>query len=133
MTKVKKMAKRAAEPFYNLFLRWRYPFSLPEDICIPLGIEAQRSVDFAEFMHLLTTPQGCPRYLRRFMPRDKAEALFMNAKKKERFKNESLYSFYFGHTWVEFVLQFDVESRLRRVYMHNKDLKDDGLEIRILN
>lgn len=64
------------------------------------------------------------------MPRSEAEALFISAVKKERFRYESMYSYYFSDSWMEFVLHFDQQSRLRRVYLQHRDLKqEEGIEI----
>ncbi|MFT4553817.1 MAG: hypothetical protein ACI9S8_002459 [Chlamydiales bacterium] len=114
----------------KLFLRLRYPVSLPEDVIDALGIEASHSIDFQEFMEVLSNPRCNPKNLSRFMPRRKAEALFTAAVKKERFRHESLYSYYFSDSWVEFVLHFDNDSRLRRLYIHHKDLcEEQGVEL----
>ncbi|MFN4175009.1 MAG: hypothetical protein ACK4HV_07910, partial [Parachlamydiaceae bacterium] len=42
-----------------------------------------------------------------------------NAVKKERFNQKTLFSYYFNQGWVEFMLQFDDESRLRRLYLYH--------------
>jgi hypothetical protein len=114
----------------KLFLRLRYPVSLPEDVIEALGIEVPHSIDFKEFMCVLTSQKCTPKNLLRFMPRRKAEALFTSAVRKECFRNESLYSYYFHESWVEFVLHFDQDSRLRRVYIQHKDLfEEEGVEL----
>lgn len=115
---------------FKLFLRFRYPVSLPEDVIDALGIEASHSINFQEFMEVLSNPRCNPKNLSRFMPRRKAEALFTTAVRKERFRHESLYSYYFRDSWMEFVLHFDNDSRLRRVYIQHKDLcEEEGVEL----
>ena len=54
------------------------------------------------------------------------------ALRKERFSSSSLYSFYFNEGWLEFELQFDADSLLRRVYLHHKLIQDeDTFELRL--
>ncbi len=57
------------------------------------------------------------------MPREQAERVFSGATCKERFKQESLYSYYFYEGWIEFVLIFDDDSRLRRLYLLHQYLE----------
>ena len=57
------------------------------------------------------------------MPREQAEETFRLAKRKEKFKQNSLFSYHFKRGWIEFNLQFDEQSRLRRLYICHKDLK----------
>lgn len=54
------------------------------------------------------------------MDRSQAEKAFEKAKRKERFGNNSLFSFYFTQGWLEFELQFDESELLRRIYIHHK-------------
>lgn len=54
------------------------------------------------------------------MNRTQAEKAFEKAKRKERFGNNSLFSFYFTQGWLEFELQFDESELLRRIYIHHK-------------
>lgn len=116
--------------FAQLLQRWRYPVSLPGDVLGALGIEACDSIGFREFLKVLVDPSRNPKNLVRFMPRRSAEALFSLAVRKERFRNESLFSFYFQDSWVEFVLHFDEASRLRRVYVQHQDLDaEEGVEL----
>ena len=88
-----------------------------------------RSIKFADFLQLLSSSDCRPRNLCRFMDREKAESFFSNAVKKERFNCESLFSYYFCGTWVEFVLYFDEHSRLRRLYVQHRDFQEEGVEI----
>lgn len=64
------------------------------------------------------------------MPRNEAEAAFKNASRTERFKQNTLCSYYFNEGWMEFILQFDNQARLRRIYLQHKDIdQDSGVEI----
>lgn len=106
----------------RFFLRFRYPFSLPEDIASALGIQTQR-ISFTKLISNVTHPDYRPGNLTRFMPRSQAERAFQTALRKEKFQNDSLFSYYVNGAWVEFTLHFDTESRLRRLYLRYKDLK----------
>lgn len=111
------------ENVLHLFARLRYPVSMPEDIASDLGLEISNSLNFKEFMERLTDPTHRPKKLTRFMPREQAEKTFRLAKRRERFQQNSLFSYQFKGGWIDFALQFDEQSRLRRLYIHHKDLK----------
>jgi len=120
------------ESLSRFFLRFRYPVSLPEDVANALGVQISNFVTFTEFFNYLTCPLCQPTRLQKFMPRDLAERAFAHAQCKEHFKNDSLFSFYFSEGWVEFVLQFDGNSKLRRIYLQHKNIDQDlGIEIRL--
>lgn len=124
--------KKALEALYRLFLRFRYPVTLPEDIAQDLGIGASNFLSFDQFVRCLTSPSCCPTRLIRFMPREKAEETFKAAQRTERFKQNTLISYYFSEGWMEFILHFDEQSRLRRVYIQHKEIeKEQGVEIRL--
>lgn len=115
---------------YRFSVRFRYPVSLPEDVAQALGINASNYLTFEEFVNQLVQPSCRPTKLTKFMPRDEAEAAFQTALRKERFKHNSLYSYYFSEGWMEFVLFFDEHSRLRRIYLqHKKISQEEGVEI----
>lgn len=115
---------------FHFFLRFRYPVSLPEEIASDLGVDTPNSLTFQEFINRITSPSCRPKKLSKFMSRDQAEQAFQSACFKERFQKNSLYSYYFNEGWMEFVLKFDDQSRLRRVYIHHKTIHhDDGIEI----
>ena len=66
------------------------------------------------------------------MSREKAEEAFYGAPLKEKFQNNTLVSYCFTEGWVEFILQFDDQSKLRRIYLQHKNIKHDrGLEIQL--
>ncbi len=114
----------------RIFIRWRYPVSLPEDIAGALGVPLSNRMSFEEFVGLLTSPTCCPSRLIKYMPRHQAEDAFRNALRKEKFNHLTLFSYYFNEGWMEFVLQFDDQSRLRRIYIQHKNItQDSGIEI----
>jgi hypothetical protein len=121
---------KAFDHLCRFFLRFRYPVSLPEDVAQALGLEISNYVTFEQFISRLSSPTFKPSRLMKFMPREKAEEAFQNAQSKERFKSTSLFSFYFSQGWMEFVLEFDDQSRLRRLYLHHKIIQEErGKEI----
>ena len=104
--------------------------SLPEEIADALGVDICNSLRFKKILNLLTSPECKPTTLKRFMPRDLAEEAFQGALLKEHFLQSSLFSFYFPEGWMEFELQFDEQSRLRRIYVHHKLISlPKGVEI----
>ncbi len=108
--------------------RFRYPVSLPEEIGIALGITASNFTPFDTFFKSLTTLKQTR--LNKFMNREMAEAAFKNACIRERFCRHTLCSYFFKEGWIEFILQFDQEARLRRIYILHKEIKSDaGIEI----
>lgn len=117
------MKKRIFKPFYHLINRYRYPVSMPEDVAADLGLNITNKLSFQEFINCLTDPNYRPAKLTRFMPREEAEDIFRLAIRKERFQQNSLFSYHFKGGWMEFILQFDDQSRLRRLYICYKDLK----------
>jgi hypothetical protein len=117
---------KALDHLYRFFLRFRYPVSLPEDIADALGLPLSNFVTFKEFVRQLLNPSSRPTRLTKFMPRDQAEAAFKSARRIEHFKQKTLFSYYFSEGWMEFVLLFDDQSRLRRVYLQHKQLEQEG-------
>lgn len=113
----------------RFLLRFRYPATLPEDIAADLGFNTSNFITFKEFVEKLTSHR-CSQRLTRFMPREAAEAVFQSALRKERFRMNSLFSYYFHEGWLEFILQFDAEGRLRRIYLQHKLIRSEtGIEI----
>lgn len=110
--------------FSSLFTRLRYPFSTPEDIATDIGLNITNKLTFDEFIYCLTRPGHRPTKLTKYMPRAQAEMVFRAALRKESFRHNSLYSYYFKGGWMEFLLHFDEQSRLRRLYICHKTLKD---------
>lgn len=111
------------QAFLHLWIRFRYPVSMPEDVSSDLGLSLKNSLKFPEFIHCLIDPRHRPSKLTRFMPREEAEEIFRLAKRKERFKQNTLFSYHFKGGWMEFNLHFDEQSRLRRLYICHKDLQ----------
>lgn len=94
--------------------RFRHPVSLPEDVAKDIGISVSNNLDFNEFLEYLSS--NCrPTKLRKFMPRQEAEAAFNSALKKENFNSNTLFSYYFNKGWLVFALHYDREGRLRRL------------------
>lgn len=117
---------------YRFLIRFRYPVTLPEEIAEALGVSIPNSLNFDELVHKLTCHTCRPTKLCKFMPRNQAEAAFKTAQRKERFKSNSLFSFYFNEGWLEFVLQYDDDSRLRRMYIQHKIIQEErGIEIQL--
>ena len=123
---------KALDVLSRFFLRFRYPISMPEDVATALGIHISNYVTFHEFVSHLASPTCRPTRLSKFMSREKAEEAFFGAPLKEKFRNNTLVSYCFTEGWVEFILQFDDNSKLRRIYLQHKDIKQDrGLEIQL--
>lgn len=121
---------KVLDVLYRVFLRFRYPVSLPEDVADALGVQVSNFLSFEEFVNQLISPSCRPTRLKKYMPRAEAEAAFHGALRKERFKQNTLFSYYFNEGWMEFVLLFDEHSRLRRVYLqHKKITRQEGIEI----
>lgn len=114
----------------KIYCRLHYPVSLPEEVAEALGILAPNHLSFEIFIQLLRSPEGRPTKLYKYMSRDEAEQAFQTALKKEMFKKTSLFSYYFSGGWLGFFLQFDDQSRLRRMYLQHKDL-NRGEEVEI--
>lgn len=128
----KEYCMKFIDLFSSLVVRFRYPVSLPEDIAKALGLKLSNRVCFDEFVSQLTNPQIRPTKLTKFMPRDLAELAFQNAPRKECFKKNTLCSYYFNEGWLEFALEFDELSRLRRIYIHHRKISmDQGVELRL--
>jgi hypothetical protein len=114
-------------------LRFRYPVSLPEDIAEALGLPLANSLSFNDFILQLCQPACPPTRLSRFMPREEAEKSFLKAVRKERYAGKTVLSYYFSEGWMEIILQFDKESRLRRVYLHHREIPSErGVELRLI-
>ena len=121
---------KAMDQLYRVFIRFRYPVSMPEDIANALGVDISNSVTFNQFVDRLTHPTFKPTRLRKFMTREKAEEAFKGAQSKDRFIRSSLFSFYFAEGWLDFTLEYDEHALLRRVYVNHKNIKHDrGVEL----
>lgn len=105
------------ESLTRLVSRFRYPVSLPEDVAHDLGMSLPNTLNFQEFLKLLSSPHHRPTKLRKFMSRRRAEQTFELALKKESFHSSSLFSYYFNKSWLVIALYFDEQDRLRRVYL----------------
>jgi hypothetical protein len=108
----------------RLLVRFRYPFSVPADIASALGIHTSHFITFNKLISYLTNPACKPATLSKYMPRSQAERAFTTALRKERFQSDSLFSYHINGNWLEFVLHFDDQARLRRLYIFHKDFKE---------
>src|SRR5689334_9523488 len=121
---------KAIDLISRFLARLRYPVSLPEDIADALGINLSNALSFKEFVRQLAAPTLKPTTLCKFMLRDQAEKVFCNAPCQERFGQSTLISYYFNEGWLEFVLKFDNQCRLRRIYLHHKEIpNEEGIEL----
>lgn len=121
---------KAIDCLFRFFQRFRYPVSLPEEVADALGVKLSNFITFQEFVDQLQNPTCRPTKLIKFMPREKAEEAFRGALRKELFPQNSLFSYYFSEGWMEFVLLFDEQSRLRRIYLRHKQIsQEEGIEI----
>ncbi|HRD55943.1 MAG TPA: hypothetical protein PLC42_06055 [Parachlamydiaceae bacterium] len=123
---------KALDLLSRFFLRFRYPISMPEDVATALGVPISNYITFKEFISCLASPSCKPTKLVKFMPREKAEEAFGKASLKEKFQNNTLISYCFSEGWVEFILHFDDNAKLRRIYLQHKWIEQDrGLEIEL--
>lgn len=121
------------KPFHRiarLFARFRYPVSLPEDVAEALGVNVSNFLTFDELIKKLTSCDSNPLRLAKYMPRREAELAFSHATCIERFGRKTLISYYFSEGWIEFVLEFDADTLLRRLYLRHKDIEEEeGIEV----
>lgn len=112
----------------RLIARFRYPVSLPEDVALALGVDLSNSLTYDNFVNRLCT--CLPTRVCKFMPREEAERAFKTATHRERFQRNTVCSYDFNQGRVIFVLKFDEEGKLRRMYLQHKEImSDQGLEI----
>ena len=117
---------------FRLIVRFRYPVTLPEDVAVALGVDISNFITFDEFIQRLTSPKCIPTRIERYMPRESAEKAFQRAQREERFHRTTLYSYFFNEGWLEFKLEFDADSRLRRLYLQHRTIAEEGrVEIHI--
>lgn len=120
-------------PFAKFWQRVRYPAALPQEIADDLGVALPERFSFDDFLTTLARPISPPSRLRRFMPRSLAEAPFNKAQLKERFKENTLFSYYFNEGWIIFILSFDSQGRLRGIQIRHERLKQEEGVILPLN
>ncbi len=121
---------RSFDRLTRLLARFRHPFSLPEDVTETLGIQVSNFLSFDELINKMASSRCNPLSLAKYMPRREAEAAFRHATCVEKFGEKTLVSYFFPEGWVEFVLKFDKESRLRRIYLLHKGIdNEEGVEI----
>jgi hypothetical protein len=116
--------------FARIMQRLRFPVTLPQDITQALGIKLPDPLSFDEFFKNLITTDSIPSKLSKWMPRSQAEAPFYRAQRKERFHENTIFSYYFNEGWLIFILRFDDQGRLRGLQMRHERIKgDEGIQI----
>lgn len=119
--------------FSRLLMRFRYPVALPVDVAEALGIEESCFLSLEALLDCIKNKERTPKHLHKYMGREDAEAVFSQASCSERFSRNTLFAFQFNKQWLEFSLQFDEESRLRRLYLRHPSLpEENGIEIPLM-
>lgn len=113
------------------FARFRYPFSMPEEVGQDIGLDINNQITFNHFINILANPAFHPSRVYKYMSRDEADALFAHAFRSDRFQTKSLFYYYFKQGWVEFEMTFDATGRLRRMLIQNKMIAEDSIEIKL--
>lgn len=109
---------------------FRHPLSLPEDIGYALSFQVSNFISVHQLLEIIIDEHFLVKNLSRFMPREQAELFFHKAITKDYFLDRSIFSFSFQNELVEFVLEFDSLSRLRRLYLrHPSILIQKGKEL----
>lgn len=122
--------KKPLDHLARFFARFWYPVTLPEDVTETLGVEVSNFLSFDELIKRITESNCNPLRLSKFMPRKDAESAFKHATCIEHFGEKTLVSYFFPEGWIEFILKFDRESRLRRIYLLHKGIQnEEGVEI----
>lgn len=112
------------------FAHFRHPISLPEDVGHALSFQVSNFISVHQLLEIIIDDQFFVKNLSRFMPREQAELFFYKATTKDYFLDRSIFSFSFQNELVEFVLEFDAMSRLRRLYLrHPSILMQKGKEL----
>jgi hypothetical protein len=106
----------------SLIIRFRYPVSIPQDVADALGVHITNRYSAQELVDTLMNQDLKPTRLARLMPRIIAEDVF-KAALKEKFHLKTICSFYLNNVRLVFILEFDHDSQLRRVYMNHKEIK----------
>lgn len=110
----------------------RCDISIPNDIAKTLGMDLSVYPTFNDFINQIASTSFRPLHLKKYMPRNEAEEVFQGAFKKECFHKKTMFSYFFNDGWMEFVLSFDEQSRLRRVFvLHKKIAEEQGVEIHL--
>jgi hypothetical protein len=101
-------------------LGWiKYPRSEPQEVASAIGLP--RPMDWEQLLMRLRAA-GQPPRLYRYMARAHAQAIFASALRVEEFTNASLCSYHMAGGWLSFDLHFDLDQRLRRVYVSHPQL-----------
>jgi hypothetical protein len=117
----------------KLLQRFRFPATLPQEITQALGIRMADPLSFDEFFKNLVSKETIPSRLRKMMPRPQAEAPFSSAQRKERFHENTIFSYYFNEGWLIFILRFDEQGRLRGLELRHERIQgESGLQLPLL-
>ncbi len=118
------------DTFTRFFARFRHPVSLPEDVAKALGISVSNFASFDALPDVIR--KNLPRNIKKFMKRETALKAFSSATAIEQFHRDTICSYAFKGGWLQFDLRFDEHNRLRRLFLHHKNIvSDQGLEIRL--
>ena len=113
------------------FARFRYPFSMPEEVGQDIGLDVDNQITFDKFINILANPSFLPSKVQKYMSRSEADALFVHAFRSDLFQGKSLFYYYFKQGWVEFQMTYDENDRLRRMVLQNKQIAEDSIEIKL--
>lgn len=117
------------ERLRTALIRIRYPRSMPEDIAAALGISSDQPVDWQQVLSHLQGSGWAPPRLHRLMARVHAEAAFSSALQIEEFTHTALCSYHLAGGWLTFDLHFDLDQRLRRLYVRHPSLGGEPREL----
>lgn len=119
--------------FSFVMMRFRFPFSRPDEVAEALGVDLPRCGTIEGFITHLLQKGTYPRNLMKNMNRKEAESFFNTALKKEHFKQKTLISYLFSQGWLELMLLFDDNGKLRRMYIYHKATRSSqGVEIPLI-
>ncbi|CRX38044.1 hypothetical protein [Estrella lausannensis] len=113
----------------TLVARIWHPVALPEEIAGCFGLKVSNFLSVEDLIGVLCKSQCYTTCLSRYMPREIAESVFRHATSVESFGEKTIISYYFRDGWVEYVLLFDQEDRLRRIYLYHRAIEKEGIEI----
>ena len=117
----------------KIYSFFKYPCLLPCEVGLALGFKSLSFESFEVFLLQLISREGHGSRLKKFMPRERAESLFLSAEKREIFRNESLFSFQFSSSWLGVSLQFDDANLLRRAYLMHERVPEGQVELTLQN
>lgn len=124
------MPPKVMDSLSRFFARIWYPVALPEDLTEAFGVELSNYLSYSKLLEKISSCHLHPQKLAKYMPRRLAESVFKHATSMEIFKDKSIASYYFQEGCIEFVLSFDHNGTLRRVYLLHKAVEnEEGIEL----